>query len=62
MRLSETDGQLQWEWEHLQAKLRVRAPSVYESLAGVGFPEAHPMFHIVAGPVRDWERAAGLPN
>lgn len=57
-RMPETDGQLLWEWGHLMAKLRVRAPDAYGSYAGVRMPEPHPMFDIVAGPLREWERAA----
>ncbi len=55
--ISENAGQLLWEWEHLKAKLRKRAPEVYDSLAEVRIPEPHPMFQIVAGPVQPWERA-----
>ncbi len=58
VRLPETEGQLLWEWQHLMAKLRVRAPDVHASQAQVPMPEPHPMFDIVAGPVRCWERGA----
>jgi hypothetical protein len=58
VRLTETDGQLSWEWEHLKAKLEVRSPEMHASLADVRRPEAHPMFDIIAGPVRPWERGA----
>ena len=57
--LSETEGQLMWEWEHLRSKLRSRAPKVYTKLMAIKLPEPHPMFRIVEGPVRDWERGAG---
>lgn len=52
----ETEGQLLYEWEHLKNKLRVRHPERFEMAAKVGWPEPHPLFRIVAGPVRDWER------
>lgn len=58
-RIPETEGQLAWELEHLKAKLRVRSPEFYDSLSILLEPEPHPMFEIVAGPVRSWERASG---
>jgi hypothetical protein len=55
--LRETRGQLQYEREHLLAKLKRRAPRNYRALCVVTFPRAHPLFRIVRGPVRSWERA-----
>ncbi len=55
-RLAETRGQLQHEWRHLLSKLRVRAPDRHRALAGVAQPEPHPMFRVVPGSVRCWER------
>ena len=49
-------GQLEYEWRHLQAKLRARNPRWLRSLSGVRQPEPHPLFHIVSGPVQPWER------
>ena len=54
--LSETDGQLLYEWEHLRRKLRTRSPEHYARTHGVKLPEAHPLFTIVSGEVRSWER------
>ncbi len=54
--IEETRGQLLYEWEHLRSKLRVRAPEVYHQIQAVEFPEAHPLFRIVPGDVREWER------
>jgi hypothetical protein len=56
LRITETRGQLLYEWEHLKRKLRRRAPKLYRQVRHVEIPEAHPMFRIVAGGVRDWER------
>lgn len=50
-----TRGQLDYEWAHLKAKLRVRAPSWLARLESLFFPEAHHLFHIVPGPVAEWE-------
>ncbi len=55
-RMKETRGQLLYEWEHLRAKLRKRAPGLYRQLRPVRLPEAHRLFRIVPGGVRDWER------
>jgi hypothetical protein len=55
-RIPETRGQLQYEWEHLRRKLRRRAPRAYRKTVAVMIPEAHPLFRIVSGGVRPWER------
>lgn len=59
--MKETEGQLRYEWEHLHAKLKVRATSAHDKIAlarleAMGEPEAGPLFHIIPGPVRDWEK------
>jgi hypothetical protein len=56
-RLVETEGQLLCEWAHLMRKLRKRAPGLYRGLRKVAVPEPHPLFRIVPGGVRSWERA-----
>ncbi|MBI5758553.1 MAG: DNA lyase [Planctomycetales bacterium] len=55
-RLTETSGQLRYEWEHLKRKLQVRHAAQFELLARIKKPDAHPLFRIVSGNVRDWER------
>jgi hypothetical protein len=55
-RIKETRGQLLYEWEHLQAKLRSRAPVLYREFKSLPCPKPHPLFRIVPGGVRDWER------
>jgi hypothetical protein len=55
-RLVETRGQLLFEWKHLQGKLRKRRPELYRKIRKVHCPEPHPLFRIVAGNVRDWEK------
>ena len=54
--LPETDGQLLYEWSHLRAKLRGRAPRLFRQFRSLKTPEPHPLFRIVPGGVRDWER------
>ncbi|MEK7829937.1 MAG: DNA lyase, partial [Acidobacteriota bacterium] len=58
--LPETRGQLLYEWNHLKRKLEQRAPEVYGRHLSVKLPVAHPLFQIVEGDVRDWERINSL--
>jgi hypothetical protein len=53
-----TSGQLEYEWKHLDAKLRVRAPAWHAALKAGTRPEPHPLFRVVAGPVAQWEVGA----
>jgi hypothetical protein len=55
--LKETRGQLQYEWKHLKRKLRRRSPGRYRRLQAVTRPDPHPLFEIVAGGIRGWEKA-----
>ena len=54
--IPETRGQLLFEWAHLKAKLRIRAPQLARQFQSIILPEAHPLFHIVPGEVRNWEK------
>ena len=54
--MDETRGQLLYEWKHLRTKLKKRSPKVYEDIKKVKKPEGHPLFRIVPGAVRDWEK------
>lgn len=58
-RIAETRGQLAYEWAHLLKKLRVRDAARFNAARAVKRPSAHPLFRIVAGGVRDWERTGG---
>lgn len=55
-RMTETSGQLLYEWDHLQAKLRKRAPHLARQFRDIKQPEPHPLFRIIPGEVRDWEK------
>jgi hypothetical protein len=55
-RIAETEGQLLFEWRHLLSKLCVREPSLFTRYRKVSCPDPHPLFHIVPGAVRDWEK------
>jgi hypothetical protein len=53
--LSLTQGQLDYEWGHLQAKMRLRAPLWLAGFESISHPEPHPLFRIVPGKVAEWE-------
>jgi hypothetical protein len=55
-RIPETRGQLQFEWSHLAAKLRRRSPGWHASHHRGHEPTPHPLFRIVPGKIRGWER------
>ena len=57
----ETRGQLLYEWEHLRRKLQERHPEQFARVSAIKSPEPHPIFKIVPGKVRDWERVATEP-
>jgi len=59
-RICVTDGQLCREWEHLQARLRIRAPLWLAGFKSPTHPEPHSLFRIVPGKVAEWE--VTLPN
>lgn len=56
IQLTETQGQLLYEWSHLRRKLRQRRPVWYGQVASIERPDAHPLFNIVPGDIAQWER------
>lgn len=52
----ETSGQLLYEWAHLRNKLRVRSPELYRKLSIIVIPEPHPLFRIIPGKIKPWEK------
>jgi len=50
------NGQMEYEWKHLLAKLQARAPAVYETHQAIAQPSAHPLFKVVPGGIEEWER------
>lgn len=56
-----TRGQLDYEWQHLQEKLRLRAPDWHRRFAATSAPEPHPLFRVVPGGVSAWEVLPGQP-
>ncbi|MHB8159224.1 MAG: pyrimidine dimer DNA glycosylase/endonuclease V [Thermoleophilia bacterium] len=54
-RIEITQGQMDFEFEHLKAKLKKRDPSRLADLETVTSAEPHPLFRIVPGEVQEWE-------
>jgi hypothetical protein len=54
--IEETEGQLLYEWAHLREKLHRRSPELHRQFRGIIIPEPHPLFRIVPGRIREWER------
>src|SRR5262249_29140097 len=61
-RMIETTGQIRYELAHLRRKLRKRDPRRHRALSGIKQPAEHPMFRIVRGVVRDWEKKKLKPR
>jgi hypothetical protein len=54
--IDETDGQLLLEWGRLNEKLGKRAPHLYQQFQNIRMPDPHPLFRIVPGEIRGWEK------
>lgn len=54
-RIVVTSGQLDYEWDHLRAKLARRAPDWLSGIEDQIPLRPHPLFRRVDGPVADWE-------
>ncbi|HEV2623128.1 MAG TPA: pyrimidine dimer DNA glycosylase/endonuclease V [Frateuria sp.] len=52
-----TAGQLEFEWQHLLAKLTLRDPALLERWR-TKRPACHPLFLLEPGPMAPWERPA----
>ena len=55
-KIVETEGQLLYEWRHVKRKLRARSPEFYLKVRSIARPDPHPLFKIVPGAVRKWEK------
>lgn len=54
--ISESAGQLDYEWAHLLAKLKIRSEALFREHRHIKHPDPHPLFKIVPGGIREWER------
>ena len=61
-RITETRGQLLYEWQHLKKKLILRGTSGPSEVAKVQEPRPHPLFRIVSGQVRNGEKQKKAPE
>jgi hypothetical protein len=55
-KIKETRGQLLYEWSHLKRKLKQRDPKRHREFAAVKIPAPHPLFKIISGEIRGWEK------
>ena len=55
VRLPVTRGQVEYEWQHLRAKVQARDPQWFHRCLESAQPRVHPMFDLVDGPVEPWE-------
>jgi hypothetical protein len=58
--IPETKGQLLYEWKHLKRKLAARDPERLRACRAVAVPDHHPLFRMIPGGVRAWERGNGV--
>ena len=54
--LAVSSGQVEYEWAHLMAKLKVRNPALYRKWRKTPTPDVHPLFTVITGDVESWER------
>lgn len=59
--LTVTQGQLDYEWCHLLAKLKVRDLNRYESFKSHKDIKVNPLFRIIPGPIESWEIISSSP-
>lgn len=55
-KISVTKGQLEYEFEHLKKKFKIRSRDLLPRLNTVRRISPHPMFTVVQGKVEVWER------
>ena len=55
-RIAATNGQINYERQHLMRKLALRDPARYRQWRSKKVMQCHPLFRRVRGPVASWER------
>lgn len=55
LQITVTQGQLEYEFQHLQNKLKIRDPERFEKHQTLTKLKTHPLFTIIKGNVEDWE-------
>jgi len=56
IKISVTVGQLNYEFQHLLAKLKIRDITHYERIAGTPSILPHPIFDVREGGIENWEK------
>lgn len=54
-KITVTQGQVNYEFQRLLAKLSLRAPALYQQLIKVNSIRLHPLFSLIEGDVESWE-------
>jgi len=55
-KMTVTEGQLRYEWQHLQQKLLTRDPQRHQPNAPTNGLQPHPLRTVIPGEVETWER------
>jgi hypothetical protein len=53
--LTVTNGQLNYEFQHLLNKLKKRDAEKYRIIKQIKIIEHHPIFKVIAGGIENWE-------
>lgn len=53
--ITETTGQLQYEWQHLLKKLALRDSDLFNQYKEIITPTPHPLFKLIEGDIQAWE-------
>jgi len=56
VKIEVTEGQINYEFEHLKKKLAVRDPARYRQIEKLSQPEPHRLFIVVPGEIEPWEK------
>ena len=51
-----TDGQLNYEWQHLTQKIAKRSPKLLPAILSMAYPKPHSIFQIIDGEIASWEK------
>lgn len=55
IKLTVTEGQLSYEYNHLLNKLKIRDTELYKEVKKIKTIDTHPIFKQVKGEIEDWE-------
>jgi hypothetical protein len=54
--ISVTQGQVDYEWQHLLQKLSRRNPAQFKKFQDLRKPLVNPIFKVIPGPIEPWEK------